>query len=191
MVAHVFGNQTTCLEKTIAPGKLCHVNRDVMAIILAQRLGRLAKDQRLGTADAYFSSRAGPIRLQRRRRAEHGLVEPYGLTAAAPLHMLRRLEPSEAYPPCLLSRSCRLGCEGRAPGSGGYPSHSSTRLHLRLSAKESELSAEHTFLKTRPQKPETDYLPHCSKAILLADVLVGNVSSSLVSGALSWPLRVR
>jgi hypothetical protein len=115
MVAHVFGNQTTCLEKTIAPGKLCHVNRDVMAIIRAQRLGRLAKDQRLGTADAYFSNRAGAIRLQRRRRAEHGLVKPYGLTAAAPLHMLRRLEPSEAYPPCLLSRSCRVGREGRAP----------------------------------------------------------------------------
>jgi hypothetical protein len=41
-------------------------------------------------------------------------VEPHGLTALAPLHMLRRAEPSEAYPPCLLRRSSPFGCEGRA-----------------------------------------------------------------------------
>jgi hypothetical protein len=53
-------------------------------------------------------------------------VEPHGLTAVAPLHTLRRAEPSEAYPP-----SPRLR---RVPTS-----HSSTGLHPWLSAKEGKL----------------------------------------------------
>src|SRR3990170_5227780 len=52
-----------------------------------------------------------------------GHVEPHGLTAVAPLHTLRRAEPSEAYPP-----SPRLR---RVPTS-----HSSTGLHPWPSAKE-------------------------------------------------------
>jgi len=51
------------------------------------------------------------------------IVEPHGLTAVAPLHMLRRAKPSEAYPP-----SPRLR---RVPTS-----HSSTGLHSWPSAKE-------------------------------------------------------
>jgi hypothetical protein len=53
-------------------------------------------------------------------------VEPHGLTAVAPLHTLRRAEPSEAYPP-----SPRLR---RVPTS-----HSSTGLHPWLSAKEGKI----------------------------------------------------
>src|SRR3990172_10601248 len=57
-------------------------------------------------------------------------VEPHGLTAVAPLDTLRRAEPSEAYPPCLLRRSSRFGCEGRAPRLRRVPtSHSSTGFH--------------------------------------------------------------
>src|SRR3990170_1926943 len=54
-------------------------------------------------------------------------VEPHGLTAVAPLHTLRRAEPSEAHPP-----SPRLR---RVPTS-----HSSTGLHPWLSAKEGKRS---------------------------------------------------
>ena len=50
-------------------------------------------------------------------------MEPHGLTAVAPLHALRRAEPSEAHPPSPWLR--------RVPTS-----HSSTGLHPWLSAKE-------------------------------------------------------
>src|SRR3989337_1607609 len=56
-----------------------------------------------------------------------GDEEPHGLTAVAPLHTLRRAEPSEAHPP-----SPRLW---RVPTS-----HSSTGLHPWLSAKEGKSS---------------------------------------------------
>ena len=93
-----------------------------------------------------FTQRHYTIRRRESNRAEgHGLtippnvlarasgqsdqitVEPHGLTAVAPLHTLRRAEPSEAYPP-----SPRLR---RVPTS-----HSSTGLHPWPSAKEGKRS---------------------------------------------------
>ena len=60
-------------------------------------------------------------------------VEPHGLTAVAPLHTLRRAEPSEANPP-----SPRLR---RVPTS-----HSSTGFHPWLSAKEGKRGSKQAML---------------------------------------------
>ena len=71
----------------------------------------------------FFRKFYRPVRFDLERFRKFPLVEPHGLTAVAPLHTLRRAEPSEAYPP-----SPRLR---RVPTS-----HSSTGLHPWLSAKE-------------------------------------------------------
>ncbi len=51
-----------------------------------------------------------------------------------------RTAKAEAHPPCLLRRSSRFGCEGRAPRLRRVPtSHSSTGLHPWPSAQEGKI----------------------------------------------------
>ena len=52
-----------------------------------------------------------------------------------------RTAKAEAHPPCLLRRSSRFGCEGRAPRLRRVPtSHSSTGLHPWPSAQEGKIA---------------------------------------------------
>src|SRR3989304_2543151 len=76
----------------------------------------------------FVGSRPPPPFMKNFREADGPVnVEPHGLTAVAPLHMLRRAKPSEAYPP-----SPRL--------RRGPTSHSSTGLPPWLSAKEGKFA---------------------------------------------------
>jgi len=119
--------------------------RDSISLPCERFLVMTLAAQRATSRSLFFSTTWEPEFISPRSTSA---VEPHGLTAVAPLHRLRRAEPSEAYPPCLLRRSSRFGCEGRAPRLRRVPtSHSSTGLHPWPSAKEGKK-------RLRPRPPD-------------------------------------
>ena len=105
--------------------------RDSISLPCERFLVMTLAAQRATSRSLFFSTTWEPEFISPRSTSA---VEPHGLTAVAPLHRLRRAEPSEAYPPSPRLRTVPT-------------SHSSTGLHPWPSAKEGKK-------RLRPRPPD-------------------------------------